>query len=79
MLTATGSEKLREAADSHLADIDRLFSVSFDDEELATLATLLGRLHGGGEGETCPPGFEPTGLAPAEVEPADASGTPTRS
>jgi DNA-binding MarR family transcriptional regulator len=56
VLTEAGSEKLHEAAGTHLADIERLFSGRFDDAELATLAELLGRLDGGGAGETCVPG-----------------------
>ena len=55
VLTETGRQKLHEAADSHLADIDRLFSRHFDPSELATLAELLGRLDGQGDGETCSP------------------------
>lgn len=56
VLTAAGSEKLRDAAESHLADIDRHFSGRFDDEELATLAALLGRLDGDDElDDTCSP------------------------
>ena len=55
-LTDLGRHKLHEAAESHLADIDRLFTGHFDDAELATLAELLGRLDGGGHGETCAPG-----------------------
>ena len=56
VLTDAGSEKLHGAAESHLADIDRLFSGRFDDAELATLAELLGRLDGGSHSESCAPG-----------------------
>lgn len=73
VLTDTGTAKLREAAGSHLADIDRLFSGRFDDAELATLAELLGRLGGGVDGESCRPGLEPAGLEPAGLELADVS------
>ncbi len=55
VLTDAGSEKLREAAETHLADIDRLFSGRFDDAELATLAGLLGRLDDGGHDDSCAP------------------------
>ena len=55
VLTDAGSKKLREAAESHLADIDRLFSGRFDDAELATLAGLLGRLDGADRAD-CSPG-----------------------
>ena len=54
-LTDAGREKLHEAADSHLADISRLFTGYFDDAELATLAELLGRLDGADHGD-CSPG-----------------------
>jgi MarR family transcriptional regulator, 2-MHQ and catechol-resistance regulon repressor len=44
VLTETGMEKLREAAPGHVADIDRRLGAVLDDEELETLANLLGRL-----------------------------------
>ena len=43
-LTVTGHEKLREAAVTHLAGIDELFSDRFSRDELETLAELLDRL-----------------------------------
>jgi DNA-binding MarR family transcriptional regulator len=46
MLTDTGFEKLREAGHTHVAGIDRLFLEHFSAEELASLASLLGRLPG---------------------------------
>ena len=55
VLTHAGSQKLREASGSHLADIDRLFAGRFDDSELETLAGLLARLDGDGDGESCQP------------------------
>jgi DNA-binding MarR family transcriptional regulator len=55
VLTETGHEKLRSAADSHLADVDRLFAVHFEDAELETLGRLLERIDGGGSGESCRP------------------------
>jgi DNA-binding MarR family transcriptional regulator len=55
VLTDAGNEKLREAAESHLADIDRLFVGHFDEAELVTLAELLGRLDGGSHGDACAP------------------------
>ena len=55
VLTETGRDKLREAADSHLADVDRLFAVHFARDELETLATLLARIDGGEPGESCTP------------------------
>lgn len=43
-LTDAGYARCAEAARTHLADIERLFSEQFSDEELATLAELLARL-----------------------------------
>jgi DNA-binding MarR family transcriptional regulator len=43
-LTPAGSRKLREAAETHLAGIEELFSGRFSDEELERLAELLSRL-----------------------------------
>jgi DNA-binding MarR family transcriptional regulator len=54
-LTDAGCRKLHEAAASHLADIDRLFTANFDDAELETLAGLLGRLDSDGRADTCGP------------------------
>jgi DNA-binding MarR family transcriptional regulator len=56
VLTEPGVDKLREAAASHLADIDRLFAAHFEDSELETLARLLGRIDGAESTETCEPG-----------------------
>src|SRR6266480_1041686 len=43
-LTPAGSRKLSEAAKTHLAGIEELFSGRFSDEELERLAELLARL-----------------------------------
>ena len=43
-LTPAGEQKLREAAVTHLAGIDELFTGRFADAELERLAELLGRL-----------------------------------
>jgi DNA-binding MarR family transcriptional regulator len=53
VLTEAGLEKLREAAPGHVADIDRRLGAVLDDEELQTLADLLGRL--GDSDEQCTP------------------------
>jgi DNA-binding MarR family transcriptional regulator len=45
-LTDTGYEKLRDASRSHVAGVRRLFVERFSEEELETLAQLLGRLPG---------------------------------
>ena len=52
-LTTAGAAKLRAAAKTHVAGIERVFLDAFEDDERATLAELLGRLGGGGE--TCTP------------------------
>ena len=57
VLTDSGRRKLAEASQSHLASVDELFGQRFSDEELATLAELLGRLPGAaGDGSACSPG-----------------------
>ena len=43
-LTDAGYERLREAAGTHVAGVRSLFGDRYSDEELATLADLLGRL-----------------------------------
>lgn len=52
-LTEAGYEKLREAGVGHVAGIRRLFLAHFSEEEVETLAELLGRLPGAGEGGSC--------------------------
>ena len=47
-LTDVGLKKLKEAASSHIAEIDNLFGERFTQEEIETLADLLGRLPGAG-------------------------------
>jgi DNA-binding MarR family transcriptional regulator len=54
VLTDGGLDKLREASTSHVAQIRTFFEQRFDDDELATLADLLGRLpEAAGDGEDC--------------------------
>ena len=48
VLTAAGRDKLETAACSHVRAIAELFETRYTEEELATLAELLGRLPGGG-------------------------------
>ncbi|HST25663.1 MAG TPA: MarR family transcriptional regulator [Gaiellaceae bacterium] len=56
-LTQEGRRKLEEASQSHLASVADLFGERYSDEELSTLAELLGRLPGaGGDGSGCSPG-----------------------
>ena len=43
-LTPLGHQKLKEATRSHVASIQELFAGRFDDDELASLTTLLERL-----------------------------------
>ena len=44
VLTDDGYRKLREASNSHVADVRAFFEARYNDEELAQLASLLGRL-----------------------------------
>ena len=53
VLTEAGEAKLREAAGSHLEDVRLHFAGLYSDEELETLAELLGRLSG--DGGSCSP------------------------
>jgi len=48
VLTDPGREKLEQAGRSHIAAVRALFEAQFDDDELGTLAELLGRLPGAG-------------------------------
>jgi DNA-binding MarR family transcriptional regulator len=60
VLTPAGRAKLEESSRSHLAAIDELFRDRFSREELETLADLLARLPGAGDGVECtPPGSSP--------------------
>src|ERR1700733_2749637 len=52
-LTDVGYEKLRRASRSHVAGVRRQFVELFSDEELETLAELLGRLPGAQPEGTC--------------------------
>ena len=57
VLTDAGREKLRQASCSHMASVTELFRERYSDEELTTLAELLGRLPGAAaDGEECRPG-----------------------
>ena len=53
VLTDAGHEKLEEASRSHIAQIRAFFGERFDDDELATLAELLGRLPAAGADTDC--------------------------
>ncbi|HEY6114108.1 MAG TPA: MarR family transcriptional regulator [Gaiellaceae bacterium] len=55
VLTDTGLDRLRTAAESHFGQVDAVFGARFDDEELAALTGLLDRL-GSGETPDCEPG-----------------------
>jgi DNA-binding MarR family transcriptional regulator len=59
MLTPEGRQKLDEASSSHLGGVAELFREHFSEEELRTLAALLGRFPGCGgddDGSACSPG-----------------------
>jgi DNA-binding MarR family transcriptional regulator len=56
VISDTGREKLREAADSHIAGVRTFFEERFSADEIDNLAQLLGRLPGAGgavEAEEC--------------------------
>jgi len=56
VLTDAGHEKLRSAADLHVAGIHAKFAERYSDDEMATLAELLSRLDGSEpNGEACKP------------------------
>ncbi|MEX2211604.1 MAG: MarR family transcriptional regulator [Gaiellaceae bacterium] len=54
VLTEDGLTKIREASKTHLGDIDAALA-RFDDEELETLSSLLGRLTEADANESCEP------------------------
>jgi DNA-binding MarR family transcriptional regulator len=57
VLTDEGRERLEVASESHLSQVRALFEERLAEDELTTLAELLGRLPGGtGDGESCTPG-----------------------
>jgi DNA-binding MarR family transcriptional regulator len=57
VLTDEGRERFADASRAHVAAIRALFEERFDNEELETLARLLGRLPGSSDatGEDCSP------------------------
>jgi DNA-binding MarR family transcriptional regulator len=55
VLTASGEEKLHDAAATHLSDVDRLFAQHFDEAELETLDVLLSRIDAFGGDVECAP------------------------
>jgi DNA-binding MarR family transcriptional regulator len=55
VLTDRGHAKLREAAATHIEQIEGLFGQRFEASELETLVTLLGRLGDDGSEEACEP------------------------
>jgi DNA-binding MarR family transcriptional regulator len=56
VLTHAGHEKLRSAAEVHVAGIHAMFAERYSDDEMATLAELLSRLDGSEpDGEACTP------------------------
>jgi DNA-binding MarR family transcriptional regulator len=55
VLTDRGLVKLREAAATHVQQIESLFGRRFEASELDTLVTLLGRLGEEGAAEACEP------------------------
>jgi DNA-binding MarR family transcriptional regulator len=57
VLTEAGEAKLREAADSHIAAVEALFSERYSEDELGHLGRLLARLPGAEDtaAESCTP------------------------
>jgi DNA-binding MarR family transcriptional regulator len=55
VLTDAGASKLQRCSADHVAAVERLLSARLDDEEAASLATLLGRLAEGADAD-CGPG-----------------------
>jgi len=55
VLTDVGLDRLRSAAESHFAQVDAIFGARFDEQDLAALIGLLGRL-GSSDTEECAPG-----------------------
>jgi DNA-binding MarR family transcriptional regulator len=55
VLTDEGYEKLRSAAPTHVGSIRDLFGELYSEEELETLAELLGRLPADASGPECEP------------------------
>ena len=53
VLTDEGLAKLREAGETHVAGIREYFESRFSEEELKTLASLLGRLPVDGDAPAC--------------------------
>ena len=53
VLTDQGLDKLRDAAETHVAGIREVFEGRFSEEELQTLASLLSRLPADGEPGSC--------------------------
>src|SRR5436309_2220642 len=55
VLTEAGRAKLREASETHIADIRQFFESRFSPEEIDQLVDLLGRLPGAADavGEAC--------------------------
>lgn len=56
VLTDAGYDRLIEAADTLIVDVERAFAARFSSEELLALATLLGRLTENDESPDCAPG-----------------------
>jgi DNA-binding MarR family transcriptional regulator len=53
VITDAGFEKLREASKTHVAGVYELFESRYSEDELTTLAELLGRLPAAGQAGQC--------------------------
>ena len=55
VLTEDGLQKLRDASESHIAQIDEYFSSRYEEEHLVTLTALLARIEPADEAGDCTP------------------------
>jgi DNA-binding MarR family transcriptional regulator len=55
VLTDDGVQKLREASETHVAQIEEYFDSRYEDEQLIALNTLLARIEPGDAAECTPP------------------------
>ena len=55
VLTETGLEKLREASQTHVPQVETFLTARFDDDELSELRAYLGRLAEDGDSADCSP------------------------
>jgi DNA-binding MarR family transcriptional regulator len=69
VLTDSGQAKLEECSPDHFAAVERLLGSRFDEDELASLAELLGRVTSAEDDEACE---DAAGVSDRRPEPARA-------